>query len=101
MASVRFQDRSVASFRFQDSSVASVGCQDSSVLSFRFQGRSVASVGCQGRSVVRFLGFDLMVSGPSRPSSKLSLRVRRVASSLGLHACMNHGMRLHRKEGPR
>ena len=37
---------------------------------------------CQDSSVVRFLHTDPMVSGSSPTSAKLSLRVRRVASSL-------------------
>ena len=36
----------------------------------------------QDRSVVRFLRIDPMVSGSNPPSAKLSLRVRRVTSSL-------------------
>ena len=37
---------------------------------------------CKDSSAVRFLGIDLMVSGSNPLTPKLSLRVRRVASSL-------------------
>ena len=37
---------------------------------------------CQDSSMVRFLRIDHMVSGSSPTSAKLSLRVRRVTSSL-------------------
>ena len=37
---------------------------------------------CQDSSMVRFLRIDPMVSGSSPASAKLSLRVRKIASSL-------------------
>ena len=37
---------------------------------------------CQDSSMVRFLRVDPTVNGSSRTSAKLSLKVRRVASSL-------------------
>ena len=42
--------------------------------------------GCQDSSMTRLLRVDPMVSGSSPTSAKLSLRVRRVASSLKFQA---------------
>ena len=47
---------------------------------------SRGAVRCQDSSVERFLRIDPMISGSSPTSAKLSLRVRRVASSLQFQA---------------
>ena len=49
--------------------------------------------------MVRFLRIDPMVSGSSTTSAKLSLRLRRVASSLKFQAYESRGVS-HREEGP-